>query len=100
MKSKLETERYQDLYLKAWKAQNEIDVQRNPLMAPNPAFYMLEHHRKMVAEKKKEVDERTKIINALNAGKKIVEIAVMVGKSERTVGRRIYEIRHGHEQKK
>jgi DNA-binding NarL/FixJ family response regulator len=93
----MQTDRYQDLYYKAWKAQNAIDVKANPLMAPNPAFYFGKPHTNQWH--KKEQTEEMKIRAALVAGKNRSEIAQIIGKSERTIGRRIAEIRGGYSSK-
>ena len=60
MKSKLESDRYQDLYRQALIAQSRLDAERNPLMHPNPGFYKLEEEKQRELEEKRRQREENK----------------------------------------
>ena len=60
MKSKLESERYQDLYRQALIAQSRIDAAKNPLMNPNPGFYKPEEEKHRELEEKRRQREENK----------------------------------------
>jgi len=82
-------ERYQDIYRKAWEAQNEIDGSNR--VAPEPI--KLYKPRSTPKEPPKLTAEETMIKNGLSMGLKTGQIAKLMGKSPVTVRRKIQALR-------
>lgn len=86
-------EHYQDLYRKAWEAQNAIDEKNRLARETSKLYKFRSAPRRLVIEQPQLTAEETMINNGVSMGLQTGQIAKLIGKSPTTVRRKIQALR-------